>query len=261
MMVGVTKWSYAQDEIDGRNENCEIYGEASEKCKNEAWFMRELSQQLEDKFDVKRELTFAFMDSFSQSSPELDDEIQQLHWIEETNKLWSEAMKHENKPFDFKTIDEVLEENAACKEENADLKKDNDDLRRKIKQFTSSEIIGLQILTGENECDSCDISFTIQGPRGSCFTGSLDNEANNWESYAGDIFSGEQIGNCERVNLGNVDSSGWKITVHHSGSDGWKAEKAWILFESGAFLYCNIDADFDNTSEYEFNCTMGGIQF
>ena len=57
------------------------------------------------------------MDSFSQTFPGIDDEVQQEHWIEETNKLWKEATG-KNETFDFKTIDEVLEENAACKEEN-----------------------------------------------------------------------------------------------------------------------------------------------
>ena len=49
------------------------------------------------------------MDSFSQSGPNLNDEVQQSHWGEETNKLWSEATSR-NETFEFKTIDDVLEE-------------------------------------------------------------------------------------------------------------------------------------------------------
>ena len=45
----------------------------------------------------------------------INDTVQQMHWIEETNKLWENA---QNGNFEFKTIDDVLEENAACKEEN-----------------------------------------------------------------------------------------------------------------------------------------------
>ena len=96
---------------------CDHFGDPSEKCKNEAWFIRKLSHQLYEKFDISRNLTFAFMDSFFQTFPGIDDEVQQEHWIEETNKLWKEA-PGKNETFDFKTIDEVLEENAACKEEN-----------------------------------------------------------------------------------------------------------------------------------------------
>ena len=56
------------------------------------------------------------MDSYSQAYPGVEDEVQQQHWMEETGKLWTEATG-KNQTFDFKTIDEVLEENAACKEE------------------------------------------------------------------------------------------------------------------------------------------------
>lgn len=57
------------------------------------------------------------MDSFSQSGPNINDDTQQQHWIIETNKLWREATE-KNSTLEFKTIDEVLEENAACKQEN-----------------------------------------------------------------------------------------------------------------------------------------------
>ena len=93
MMVGVTKWKYSQAAIDERQAMCDHFGDPSEKCKNEAWFIRELSQQLYEKFDISRNLTFAFMDSFSQTFPGIDDEVQQEHWIEETNKLWTSSVK------------------------------------------------------------------------------------------------------------------------------------------------------------------------
>ena len=131
MMIGVSKWKYSQSAIDERNAACDFYGDPSDNCKNEAWFMRELSQQLQEKFDIERTLTFAFMDSYAQSGPNLIDEVQQSHWIEETNKLWSEATSR-NETFDFKTIDDVLEENAMCKEENNRL---NDIISEDIKQL------------------------------------------------------------------------------------------------------------------------------
>ena len=117
MMVGVSKWKYSQAAIDDRQKACDYYGDPSEECKNEAWFTRELSWQLAEKFGVTRNFTFAFMDSFSQSGPELGDEVQQQHWWEETLKLWEEATGR-NETFDFKTIDDVLEENVVCREEN-----------------------------------------------------------------------------------------------------------------------------------------------
>ena len=111
-MIGVTKWPYDQASIDKRQNDCDYFGDPSDDCKNEAWFIRELSNQLEEKFQVERNLTFAFMDSFSQSGPNLNDQTQQSYWIRETMKLWNEATG-KNETFDFKTIDEVLEENAA----------------------------------------------------------------------------------------------------------------------------------------------------
>ena len=72
--------------------------------------MREMTKQLVDRFGVHRNLTFAFMDSFSQSGQNMEDDTQQLHWKNETNKLWSEATGRQ-KTFDFRTVDDVLEEN------------------------------------------------------------------------------------------------------------------------------------------------------
>ena len=115
-MVGVTKWPYDQASIDRRQGDCDHYGDPHPQCHNEAWFIREMSQQFQDKFDLTRNFTFAFMDSFSQAYPGMEDEIQQEHWVEETSKLWKEATG-KNETFDFKTIDDVLEENAACKQE------------------------------------------------------------------------------------------------------------------------------------------------
>ena len=126
MMVGVSKWPYDQASIDKRQADCDYYGEYSEYCKNEAWFMRELTAQLTEKFDITNDFTFAFMDSFSQSGPNMNDNIQQQHWMEETLKLWEEATG-KNDTFDFKTIDDVLEENVQLKEENKRLQDIIDD--------------------------------------------------------------------------------------------------------------------------------------
>ena len=58
------------------------------------------------RFEVQKNLTFAFMDSFSQSGPNLNDDVQQGYWINETEKLWNKATGR-NESFDFKTIDEM----------------------------------------------------------------------------------------------------------------------------------------------------------
>ena len=66
------------------------------------------------RFEVQKNLTFAFTDSFSQSGADLNDDVQQGYCINETEKLWNKATGR-NESFDFKTI-EVLEENLECKE-------------------------------------------------------------------------------------------------------------------------------------------------
>jgi len=117
MMIGVTKWKYSQAAIDERQANCDFYGDPSEHCKNEAWFIRALTEQLEEKFGQNIPFTFAFMDSFSQSGPNQMDDVQQEYWSRETAKLWKEATT-KNETFDFLTIDDILEENFICKQEN-----------------------------------------------------------------------------------------------------------------------------------------------
>ena len=52
--LGVTKWSYKQSAIDDREEVCEHYGEDSEFCHNEAWFIKEFSREMEEKFGITR---------------------------------------------------------------------------------------------------------------------------------------------------------------------------------------------------------------
>ena len=153
MMIGVTKWPYDQASIDKRQNDCDYFGDPSDDCKNEAWFIRELSNQLEEKFQVERNLTFAFMDSFSQSGPNLNDQTQQSYWIRETMKLWNEATG-KNETFDFKTIDEVLEENAECKEENRKL---NQIIQEDIKQLKEN-VTSLGIAV---ESNSASISENI----------------------------------------------------------------------------------------------------
>ena len=122
-MIGVSKWKYSQSAIDERQDACRapltkgrMHGDPSDDCKNEAWFIREISQQLREKFGIERNLTVAFMDSWSQSGPNLIDKVQQSHWISETNKLWNETTS-KNETFHFRTIDGVLEENDSLKKE------------------------------------------------------------------------------------------------------------------------------------------------
>ena len=88
-----------------------------DNCRDEAWFMKEFNAQFKEKFGINKTFTFAFMDSWSQSPLGINDPVQQQHWREETDKLW-QASTDSNETFQFMTIDDVLEENARCKQEN-----------------------------------------------------------------------------------------------------------------------------------------------
>ena len=99
MVVGVSKWSYDQASIDNRNGECNY---SPDWCHDEAWFMREFSSQFQEKFGFTKNFTFAFVDSWSQSIPNIDDEVQQQYWIEETEKLWKAATSN-NQTLEFET--------------------------------------------------------------------------------------------------------------------------------------------------------------
>ena len=111
---GVSKWKFSQDAINERNETCQYY---PDDCKDEAWFTREFDRQFQEKFGLAMNFTYAFIDSWSQTLPNTEDQVQQEHWIIETDKLWTAATESDQ-TFEFQTIDDVLEENARCKEEN-----------------------------------------------------------------------------------------------------------------------------------------------
>jgi len=119
MIVGVSKWHYDSDAIK-RNRDCEFYGEESDYCHNEAWLIRELQLQLYDKFALEKNVSFIFIDSFSQSGVNVNDPVQQQHWQEATDKLWDFAMNRK-KALEFKTITDVLEENAVLRREKREL--------------------------------------------------------------------------------------------------------------------------------------------
>ena len=88
-----------------------------DNCKDETWFRNEFNAQFQEKFGINKTFIYAFMDSWSQSPLGIHDPVQQEYWQRETQKLWDFSTER-NETFEFMTIDDVLEENAACKEEN-----------------------------------------------------------------------------------------------------------------------------------------------
>ena len=114
VVIGASFWTYDQAAIDKRR----CYPKYQHLCLDEKWFEAEITQQIQSKFNVQRSFPFIFADSWSQTAipPGFNkkDELQQQHWLEETDKLWH-AAKHRQQPFQFKTINDILEENVRQK--------------------------------------------------------------------------------------------------------------------------------------------------
>ena len=116
LAIGASFWQFNQFSIDQRR----CYPEWPARCKNEEYFQSEVKKQLLKNFNVQKNFTFIFADSWSQAAgpPGFNkaDEQQQEHWREETNKLWQAATEGQE-AFKFKTINDIIEENTRQKRE------------------------------------------------------------------------------------------------------------------------------------------------
>ena len=95
-----------------------------------------MNRQLQEKFNVKRNFTCVFTDSWSQTPGppgfNTEDPLQQQHWTSEAGNLWDITTSREDS-FSFMTIGDILEENTKLKAENKWL---NDIIRNNITQLT-----------------------------------------------------------------------------------------------------------------------------
>jgi len=129
LVIGVSFWSYSAEAIAGR----ECSPNYPDDCKDEAWFAREVNAQMQEKFGLTRNFSFVFTDSWSQTLDNIGDEVQQQHWQEETGKLWNITINRQESFF-FKTIDDILEENA---EQRKEIKWLNDIITSNISQINN----------------------------------------------------------------------------------------------------------------------------
>jgi hypothetical protein len=74
-----------------------------------------MNEILEEKFHIRKNLTFAFIDSYAKHPSNLDDAFQQAAFERETTILWNAA--NSSKEFLFKSIEDILEENKELKVE------------------------------------------------------------------------------------------------------------------------------------------------
>ena len=105
MVLGVSFWAYDQNSIQARNFS----------GKTESWWTDEMNNQLHEKFHLETDLEAVFIDSWAKQPWNLNDPLQQEAFHRETLKLWN---IFSNSPtFEFKTIQDVIEENIRMKEE------------------------------------------------------------------------------------------------------------------------------------------------
>jgi len=130
-MIEISKFHYDQADIKKREEDCE--DPEDDECRDEAFFYNEINRELEKHLHVGMNLSIVFIDSYARKDKNLDDEIQQQHFLEETNKLWNFSLS--SPEFPFKTVDEVLQENAEMKEEIERLNNENDGLNDEIEEL------------------------------------------------------------------------------------------------------------------------------
>merc|ERR1711971_1297762 len=157
IVIGVSFWAYDQGSIDGRV--CEP--DYPEYCKDEAWFCNETNTQLREKFQLDKNFTCVFTDSWSQTGNNIEDPLQQEHWRNETGILWDITTSREG-TFGFMTVDDILEENARLKEENKWL---NDVIENNITQLTEMIQNNVERITANegNVQDNADNLGIVEG--------------------------------------------------------------------------------------------------
>ena len=74
-----------------------------------------MNRQIENRFHIEFDLPVVFIDSWSQRKDHIDNPSEQEHFANETSKLWDFAITHDD--FEFKGIDEILEENQQMRKE------------------------------------------------------------------------------------------------------------------------------------------------
>ena len=80
-----------------------------EMCKDESFYHKEINKQIEEIVHIGVSLPICFIDGWSQTQQHIDDPTEQLHYQEETKKLWDFGQNHAD--FSFKTIDQLKDEN------------------------------------------------------------------------------------------------------------------------------------------------------
>ena len=116
LVIGVSFWSFKSDLVNYRENTCQW---SPANCRNEQWFEKSMKDILKDKFHIKQDFPFVFLDSWAKHPMNINDGEQKQKFDRESKKLWMLAKRA--KPFNFMTVNDVLEENHVIKKRNAEL--------------------------------------------------------------------------------------------------------------------------------------------
>eukprot|EP00092_Neocalanus_flemingeri_P005208 GFUD01005601.1.p1 GENE.GFUD01005601.1~~GFUD01005601.1.p1 ORF type:complete len:567 (+),score=149.53 GFUD01005601.1:90-1703(+) len=137
LVIGVSFWSFKSDVVDYRRNTCKW---SPGNCRDEEWFSKSMLNILQEKFTMKYDLPFVFLDSWAKHPMNINDEEQKEKFNIESQKLW--LLAKEAKPFDFMTVNDVLEENHVLHKRNAELedmiKNDIAELKKATQKHESS---------------------------------------------------------------------------------------------------------------------------
>ena len=121
-VLGVSFWAYDQNSINQRNYT----------GKTEDWWTGEMNRQLKQKFHLETDLSAVFIDSFAKQPWNLNDVLQQEAFTRETSKLWE--IFSSNPQFEFKTIQDIIDELNECQLENDCL---NGEIQEELSRLSS----------------------------------------------------------------------------------------------------------------------------
>ena len=212
VVLGVSFWHYDINSIMGRNNS----------GKTESWWTAEMNTQLKEKFHLENDLQSVFIDSWAKQEWNLGDTLQQEAFDRETTKLWE--IVSSNGKFEFKTIEDVINDLNHCQEENECLK---GEIQEKLTQLSEA--------LEEEKAKNIEQDISI-----------LNNEAKNQEQDSA-------ISDLDNLPLGSIipwvnkpeqDTlhveeipDGWALCNGSTIAEGvWKGEKTPNLNGEGRFL-------------------------
>ena len=132
--IGVSFWKYDQSSILQRNQSGHT----------ESWYLEEKNKQLKERFHLEHDLDAVFIDSWAKQDWNLEDESQQEAFDRESTKLWD--LFSSMTTFEFKTIQDVIEELDECQTQLDCLNGDVQNAIDYLQQEMTRRVMEIEIL-------------------------------------------------------------------------------------------------------------------